>query len=485
MFPLRVPAVGLAMIVGVALAGSGCRGVPTPPEVRARAELQRVRAEWEGDRIHGQAAALSASATLPDLVLFAVRNHPSVRAAYSEWAAAVERITIARSLPDPRLSFESDIADVVMTVMPGLMQEFPGPGRLRAAAAVAGAESRAKYFAFERAVLQTAYEVRRAYYEGWSLEERVRLLHRSLQVLDALEAAARAQNAAGRAPLQVVYRAQMERERMASEIANLEDLRRAWRTQIKGVLGLGPNAPDPPLPGRFESTPLEVNAETLLETAFVRNPRLRLMEAEVRMAEADLAVAARSRVPDFSLGLMADLKAVPMMFRPLVGMTLPVWRDKIAAEIARAQAQKDAAQARLNAEQIQLAVELAVKSFEYRQWTRNLALLQDRLIPRARQTLETSLSEFRVGRIDLIEVLEAERAWLELGLQEVEARTRREILLAELALLLAGVPPAGAEWLSLSAEPRGQSAATRAAAPESLNDAPGTGAASPHQETRP
>ncbi|MEJ5239549.1 MAG: hypothetical protein WHT82_14415 [Limisphaera sp.] len=132
---MRSTALGLSMTLGLGLAGSGCRGISTPPEVQARAELQRVRVQWERDPANGPASALSPSATLPDLVLFAVRNHPSVRAAYSEWVAAVERITLARSLPDPRLSFESDIADVVMTVMPGVMQEFPGPGKLRAAAA--------------------------------------------------------------------------------------------------------------------------------------------------------------------------------------------------------------------------------------------------------------------------------------------------------------------------------------------------------------
>ena len=37
--------------------------------------------------------------------------------------------------------------------------------------------------------------------------------------------------------------------------------------------------------------------------------------------------------------------------KPQASMTLPVWRDKIAAQIAAAQADKNAAKARLNAEQ--------------------------------------------------------------------------------------------------------------------------------------
>ena len=85
----------------------------------------------------------------------------------------------------------------------------------------------------------------------------------------------------------------------------------------------------------------------LLATAFARNPRLKAMEADVRLAEANITLAAKSKVPDFSLGLMADAKASPTMYRPLAGMTLPLWRDKIAAQIAAAQASKRAAEARL------------------------------------------------------------------------------------------------------------------------------------------
>ena len=85
-----------------------------------------------------------------------------------------------RSLPDPQITFQSDIADIVMTVMPGFMQEFPGPGKLRARAAVASAESRAKYFAFESAALQTAFDLKQAYYELYFLDERLRINHETL-----------------------------------------------------------------------------------------------------------------------------------------------------------------------------------------------------------------------------------------------------------------------------------------------------------------
>ena len=49
--------------------------------------------------------------------------------------------------------------------MPGLMMDFPGPGKLKWAANVATAESEAKYFIFEKAVLQSAFVLKQSFYE--------------------------------------------------------------------------------------------------------------------------------------------------------------------------------------------------------------------------------------------------------------------------------------------------------------------------------
>ena len=434
---------------------AGCRGVPTAEERLSRQQVATVATRLE---VSTNLPALEPDAGLSNYLAFALLNAPAVRAAYFDWVAAVERVTVERSRPDPVLTFQADIADTVMAVMPGLMQEFPGPGKLRAAAAVATAESRAKYFAFETAVLQTAFEVKRAAYQLWLLDEQLRLQRETLALLAELEAGARAQNAAGKVTLQDVYRAQIEQDRLTTEIANLEDSRRPLRAQFKAALGLRAGQPDPPLPARLESTPLALEGDALLDVAFRRNPRLKAQEAELQMAEAAIALARQSAVPDFSLGAMADVKAAPVMVRPLAGMSLPIWRDKIAAQIARAAAGRDAAAARLSAEQLRLTVDFALKSFEYRELTRTLALLEEKLVPKARQSLEIARAGYLAGQIDFFNLIDAERTLLSFRLQAVEAHTRREIALAELSLLIAGLAPAGAPVLGPETGPYGPAA---------------------------
>jgi outer membrane protein TolC len=433
---------------GAAVIVVGCHGVPTKTERAAREDFREVTERYQPDGKPPVLAELKADSTLSNYLAYAMLNSPRVQAAYYDWAVSIERITVERSLPDPKLTFESDIADAVMTVMPGLMQDFPGPGKLKARGNMAAAESRTQYFAFEAAVLQTALELKRSFFELHFLDERLRINRENARFLGDLESIARAQNETGKVTLQDVLRAQLERDRLSNEITNSEDSRRPMLARFKAALGLTHDQPDPPVPEGFESSTLNPDTEDLLKTAFARNPRLKAMEAEVRAAQAAIGVADKEKAPDFSLGLMADARAAPTMFRPLASVSLPIWRDRIAAQIAQAQANKRAAEARLTSEQIMLTVDFAMKTYDYREVSRLLALLQNQLIPKAGKSLEIARSSYLSGQTDFFNLIDAERTLLNFQLSGVEARTRREIILAELSLMIAGVPPTGAPVLA-------------------------------------
>jgi outer membrane protein, heavy metal efflux system len=435
---------GGLMLIGLLLAG--CRGISTPDERAARQDAQTVGQVFRPQEQRPPLPKLETTSSLEEFLRFAMLNQPQIEARYDDWMASVERITTERSLPDPKLTFQAYIQNVLTSLMPGLMQDIPGPGKLGAAARLASAESRAKNFQFESAVLQAAFDVKRSYYNLHFLDRRIRINRETLVLLAELEKTARAQNVVGKVTLQDVYRAQIEEDQLKTEVANLEDSRRPLLAQFKAALGLTRDQPDPPVPAGFYTTPLDLNADNILTTAFARNPRLKAMEADVRTAEAAVALARKSKVPDFSAGFQAEGYSPPFYW-PQGSMTLPIWRDKIAAQIAAAQAGKRAAEARLTAEQIGVTVDFAMRAYDYREATRNLALLQDQLIPKARQSLEIARAGYLSGRIDFFNLMDAQRAWLNFQLQEVQERTRREIVLAELSLMIAGVPPAGAPIL--------------------------------------
>ncbi len=438
---------GSALLLLALLALIGCKGITTHGEREARQQIATVKPAYRPDGQRPALPNLTTNSSLGDFLTYAMLNQPQVEAAYYDWAASVENITVARSLPDPQLTFQLYIQDVITSVMPGLMAQIPWLGKLRAQAEAATAEGRAKYFAFESAVLQAAYDVKQAYYRLWFLDKKIAVDREMFRLLSELEQIARARNETGQATLQDVYRAQIESDRLKTEIANLEDSRSPLLAQFKAALGLKRNQPDPPVPSQFEAATLDLSPEQLLDTAFERNPQLKAMEAEVRQAQASLDLARKSKLPDVTIGSSVDVKATPWLYWPQATVTLPVWRDKVAAEIAAARASQRAAQARLTTGQIKLTVEFAEKSYAYHEVNHNLDLLREQLIPKAQRSLEIARSGYLSGKTDFFNLIDAERSLLEFRLSEIDARTQRELTLSELSLLIAGMPPAGAPLL--------------------------------------
>jgi len=426
---------------------TGCVGQRSDGEKHAQQVLAITEEHYRPANSRPQLPKLATDVPLHNFLLFAVFNQPRVEVAYFDWVASVRRITLERSLPDPQLTFQSDIADMVTTLMPGLMIDLPGPGKLKWAANVASAESEARYFAFESAILQIAFELKKAYYNLYFLNARVTVNRDTLQLVEQIERLARAQNEVGKVTLQDVLRAEIERKRITTEITNLEDSRNPLLAQFKAALGLKDEDSTPPVPQKFESTPLDLTSDQLFKTALARNPRLKAMEAEVRRADATIRLAYKARVPDFSAGVEVDVKTSPILATPQLGVTLPIWRDKIAAQIGEAQAGKQASEARLSSEQIALAVEFAEKSFMFREATRNFELITERLLPKARQSLDVAQSGYVSGRVDFLSLLDAQRTLLGFQLSEIDARVQREVALAELSLLILGTPLDGAPML--------------------------------------
>src|ERR1019366_8341997 len=107
----------------------------------------------------------------------------------------------------------------------------------------------------------------------------------------------------------------------------------------------------PPPPPALTATSVP-SADELWHRAAAPNPHLEKMRAMVEMTVASVDVARQTGRPNFAIGAMVDLKASPLMVRPTAAISLPIWREKIAATIAAAEARRDAAAARVNAEQL-------------------------------------------------------------------------------------------------------------------------------------
>ncbi|MFA4943880.1 MAG: TolC family protein [Lentisphaeria bacterium] len=440
--------IGPQVIALSSLLLAGCLA-PSREETAARERLARTGREWQPAALPAPAAG----AGLAEHLRVALHRSPKVAAAWHRWRAAGERITVARSLPDPRLAFQADLQGALMSLMPGLMLDLPGPGKRAAAGVAAAAETERAHWDFVAATVETAAEVKAAWHRLGFQAEEIRLLRESLELLAETETVAVARSGAGRTGVADVLRLQMARARLANRLANRHDERTVLQRRLATALGLPPDQSPPPGPDRATPSPAtaatgEAEAEQI-QAAVAGNPRLRALAADVRQAEAELRQAALAGVPDFSLGVEADVKALPWLWRPRLAMTLPIWRAKIKAERAAARAGQAAAAADLAGGQLDVALAAAEQLFLLREAGRATALVESQLLPKARQVRELARASYTAGTTPLETLLDAQRELLELELEAVAAKTARELALADLSRLLAAPPP-GAPSLSPS-----------------------------------
>ncbi len=439
----RLPLALIASGSAIGLLLSSCGIMETESETAAKARKDEVAAQYRPGGVRPELPELKTGSPFEDYLRYALLNSPDVEKAYYDWASAVYAITVARSLPDPRLTFQMDIQGVVTSVMPGIAFDIPGPGKLKAAADIAAAESDAKYQVFIARVLEAAYALEKSCWELRYLESRLKSLKESLTLLSEIEEQAQAANATGKATLQDVLRAQIEQERLKTEIGNLEESKGPALERFKASLGLDSAKPLPPVPQGLPDFPPkgEELSDKLLEEAFAGNPQLQEIKAEIKQAEAKMSMAWKANIPDFSGGAELDALAAPVLVRPFASMTLPIWRDKIAAGIEAAQAAKQASEAKLSSAQIQLAVLCAEKRYLAKEAARNLETLRLKLIPKGRQALEAAKASYSSGRIDFLSLLEAQRTLLNFDIEEAAASLQRNIAIAGLTSLVAGRLP--------------------------------------------
>lgn len=450
--PMKHLVTGIVVSSAILVASSGCVGTRIEVENSARDRVSQVGEQLRPAHARPELPTLQPDSPLETYVRFAVFNHPAVEAAYYEWRAAVEDITPARSLPDPQFSFEADVSDTLMTFMPGLMVDYMTAGKRAAMGREVAAGSEVAYREYVTTLLRTAAAVRKAWIELAYIDEAVRLREESLHAIEQSLALSGADYATGfgMTTLETQVRSLNSAEQVRTELATLKDRRAAARTRFKAALGIARAAPDPAWPTASLAASKVATEEELWARIQVANPEIATMQSMVEMAIAGIEVAQKTRTPDFAVGGMVDLKASPLMVRPTASVTLPIWRDKIAATIAAAEARRDAAVARLNTEQLNVAAELAQMFFMVRESDRMIIYIDATALPNLDRVLRSAEAGLQTGMTRAGEIPATRLMALEMRLERLTALRQREDAVTDISLMSAAVAPQDAPILSTS-----------------------------------
>jgi cobalt-zinc-cadmium efflux system outer membrane protein len=367
------------------------------------------------DTVAAQGEPLPSPLSLADVIRIASERRDEIQAARARIRAGEARPTIVSALADPMISPSLDHlpfmlggADVSITIE----QQIPLSGIRRHRRDSALADLDRLRADANRTTLDVGIDAANAYLMLHERRRTAALVDEQIAFARDVVSAANARYASGTAPQVDVLRAELEVARLQGLQRSLTGEIRAAEAMVNTSLALDADFPLPPL-APFAFTP-PITSPSVLHAALTLRPELAAGRAEIVRAEADVQVMRDMFRP------MATIRTGPAYtmaegrgWMAMVGISLPIWRGKLRAGVAEAQAMRAMAEAELRAMTRMVEGEAAVAVNQVQAVReRQLALISD-VLPRARMAIEPAVAGYASGQLPLVTVIEAIQAlWL-------------------------------------------------------------------------
>ena len=441
------PALASTALLLAALPLAGCAS----PELGARhRELERSFAARAPTAPPDDEDALARAPRLEreQLVQEVLRRNPSLDAARQAWRAVLERFPQETSLDDPMADFglapRSLGSSAVREGYTGsLAQRLPFPGKLslRGEVALASAEAAEQdYEALRRRLAEAASLLFDDYY---LVARAIEINDAHVLLLEQLQEIAVARYAAGEAAQQDPLQAEVEHAHRLHDAAVLRAEQRVTAARIDALLHRRGETPLPPPPARLDPPargPLDSDA--LVERALRERPELRAAEARVQGRRSGVALARREFLPDVTLvgaweGLMQESE-----LRPVVGLSidLPIRIARRRAALAEARAELSGATSERSALEDEVRFEVRSAVLRMEEAHHVLHLLEDRVVPAARDRVDAARAGFETGRNGFDSLIEAERELRDAELDRENALAKLSQRHAELQRAIGALP---------------------------------------------
>jgi outer membrane protein TolC len=358
------------------------------------------------------AKPLPSPLTLGDVIRIAGERRDEIHAARARTRAGEARPAIVSALSDPMLSPSLDHLPFMLNgadFSVAIEQQIPlsgirGHRRASSLADLDRLRAEAK-----RTTLDVGIEAANAYL---MLQERRRtaaLLDEQLAFARSVVSAANARYASGTAPQSDVLRAEVE-------VARLEATARALVGEVRGAeamlntsLALDADTLVPVLSPLTLAQP--VPAWSSIRSALTARPELEAGRAEIARAEADVQVMRDMFRP------MATIRTGPAYtmaegrgWMAMVGLSLPIWRGKLKAGVAEAEAMRAMSDADLRAMTRMIEGDAAAAISQLQAARDRQAALTTDVLPRARMAIEPAVASYGAGQLPLVSVIEAIQA---------------------------------------------------------------------------
>jgi outer membrane protein, heavy metal efflux system len=409
----------IALVVGWAGVGSAQTGDPEENEIR-----------------------------LGDLIRQALERNPEVLRAEERVRAMRARVPQAGALADPMLlsgvinegravPFDSLGEAEFSEVYVGISQEIPYAGKRGLREDVARGEASAERWAYEATRRKVALEVAEVYFDLHAALAARGTVERNLELMDRLSAVALERLSVGHGVQQDVLAAELELSRLEEQRSLFEQEQALLEASLARLLDRSA-----PLSGRrlqpLSRTSIEEVGEGGVERAEKASPELQEQLARAEAAERRVALARKERLPDFGVELVYHDRGKRDL-DPFYGIgttvTLPVYRSrKQEKAIEEASAELRAARSSGNAARADLRFAWTRAQLQAKTSDRLLRLYDEGLLAQSRLMLDSSIAQYRVGRVDFAAVIASWRSLLEGEIAYLRQLAAHEKAITQIAL---------------------------------------------------
>lgn len=382
----------------------------------------------------------------------ALETQPALKEAEARYRAALEKMPQVTALPDPTVTFTQMLRSVETRVGPQLntvmlSQAFPWFGKLDLRGQIATQEALAALEMWQARRRDVIAQVKTAFYNLGYVDTSIGVTLEEQSILEHYERLAQDRYASGGGLQQAVIKIQAELTRILNRLYMLRQQRTSLAARLNTLMDLAPQAEIPPV--RLADPPLGAAAtldlDALFATGAEHRHEVRAADALIERSERAIALARKSYWPDlmFGAGLInvGRSRASGMTAPPdsgknawtvSVGVSIPIWRDKLRAAVRQADHEKVAQQ--LNRAKVINDLELDVRDRVIRLQTLadQIQLFHEVLIPQAHEAQASTEAAYQSGQVGVLDLLDSERVLFDVRLANERQRADYLVALAEL-----------------------------------------------------
>jgi cobalt-zinc-cadmium efflux system outer membrane protein len=385
-------------------------------------------------------------ATLNDYLSYAETNNVGLKNSFQQWQSALDEPLRMKPLSNPKVSYDSDERKKSMRTkqITSVMQAFPWFGKVDVQIEAAIYEASAAYHRYQAARLLLFKEVKDGFYEYAYLAGAREIAEEHIELTKCFEEVARAKHPKKKTANPDTVKAREEILKTGEILRGLRQLREPMVSRLRTALSLPDDAnlpwPHADMSGR-EFNEVKINYEHLISILTQKNSELAALREEQAAARSRVTFAEKNVYPDMGVGMEwtqfdgpqkdKDKDSVALLFQ----LKLSVEQGGADREVKRAKNQvMSIEQQRVDTENALLA-QAEQKYSEYGDSMKKIQLYRDTLVPEGRERLRAAEKEYREGKTDISELLEARRTLMKHQLSYLRAVTDNRKILAELELL--------------------------------------------------